>query len=437
MKKFIVCILAIIICLTSFTFVSCKDKGESENDVNVSFVNFEQWGPDFQIACLMNNFGRLSRNSNAEFVKEGEYSAKLEIQGGFRDPTMPYVLFPTTSNRFDFDYQNFLQVKEVVAYAFNASEKELAMTIGLATGIDSPPKSATIAPGDTVVLKPNVWTRIDYWIEPTVLGLSADLTAIKGVYFQFENQGIEYLEDGAPVVYLDDVRFVKYQEEQTFNTDFIELDRSEGYYEICDFEKDYQQYSLLITRMGPISETFDYEIVDAEEKGITAPRGKKVLNVIRHARPEDVTASPSYIRIPDAIMQKAGFNEINEDLWREYYFRFDYYNAGPIDKYASNIFFSARGGVKASQNPYAFRKQSDGTYKWVNIWGIDNRYKNQWFTFEISLYELSLNYKDYVLDPGAFAISIGGYSLSSGEDWNLYFDNFRIEKGERLVHSAD
>jgi hypothetical protein len=65
---------------TLLSFFGCDvEKQSSENaGETIIFRDFEDWGPDFQTLQLMLNFGKVSRNEEAEYVRSGKYSCKIQ-----------------------------------------------------------------------------------------------------------------------------------------------------------------------------------------------------------------------------------------------------------------------------------------------------------------------------------------------------------------------
>ena len=411
---------------------------EQTNETEITFANFEQWGPDFQLLRLINNFGKVTRNEDKAFVKEGNYSAKLQPLGGYLTPSQPLLYLPTQSSEFAYNYTDFTQYDRITAYMYNAEEKPLTATIGLVSAIGSPTTVST-AVGDTVYLQPKEWTRIDYWLELDLLSLSADVTNIKGVYFQFNNAGVLY-PDEAPTVYLDDVRLVKAEQQRTVN-DLVTLKENE----ICDFETDYQKYVMQAERAGTVNETFEMDVVKAADYGITASSGENVLRLLRHP---STSSGNSRLMIPESVMKKAGLDKIAEADYKKTYFCFDMrYGENPRNEYLGTQVTMA-GGTGRTWTRRIVRKAGEymlnsngqkidkGVVGQWAPWNYSVKPgTGQWATYKISLFEIAKWCgADYVNNPGYFGILISNYSGT--QDSELFFDNFRLETGEEIYVDA-
>lgn len=407
----------------------CNDaeKKQTENS-EITFADFEQWGPDFQLMRLINNFGVVTRNEEATFVKSGKYSAKLQPMGPYLSDKKPIVYLPTTSLKFDYKYSDFTQYERVSAYLYNATEEARNATIGLVTAIGGP-KNISTAPGETITLAPGKWTRLDYWLEMELLSLSVDLANVQGIYFEFDNAGLLYPDD-APVIYLDDVTIGKASETRELSNPIV-LDETEkdGVWkkEICDYEKPYQKYVTQSELSGLPEHTFELSVVKASDYGVNASSGENVLRCLRHPRVNEYT-SYSYIVFPEKLMQTVGMSNIPQSEWKKTYLCFDVYSVGDGSalRYISAWFTTTGGKGKLAPNRLKngeFMKWAEGTYFKDNAWA----------TYKISLYELA-NMDEftgkYVTDPGPLSLVISDYAGEA--DWDWYFDNFRLETGDEV-----
>ncbi len=433
MKKITTLSMAALLALSCLPIVACKDQGETpppEADY-VSLANFEQWGPDFQMLRLFNNFGKVTRNEDKNYIKEGEFSAHLQPVGSTIKKASPILCLPTKSTFFEYDYQDFTKYESVSAYLLNASEKPIDVKIGLVSSIASANTIQTMD-GDSFTLQPNTWQRIDYWLEHSILNLSSDITQIEGVYLEFPNQGIMYPED-APDIYLDDVRLSKSSDVEMKDLVDLETKETEGkkVWEICDFEKPYQRYVFRTEINGPPQENIECSVVKAADYGIEATSGNNVLKVTRHSSTER-----AFIYMSEQIMQKMGMKDIPESEYKTTYLCFDVYRdrkGDGTDRYCS-FRFSKSGGKGMAGPQMIARTDTQYTniakgawYKWGYSHYFDN---NKWSTFRVSLYELNHIGEDYVKNPGPMQIWMNAFKGTADENW--FFDNFRMETGEKL-----
>lgn len=433
MKKFVIILLTIIMAFGSLTLISCqKDDGKKEI---LTVADFEQWAPDFQLLRVFNNFGKVSRNEDANYVLNGKYSAKVQPLGGYLSKSKPVMYFTSTSNLFDFDYKDFSYFDEVVANVYNANDTVKEVEIGLVSSIGGA-REISLAPGMKVSLNPNEWTRIDYWLDLDLLSLSADISDICGIYLQFENTGLIELED-APIFYVDDIKLVKAESKREANN-LIQLDDGE----VCDFEKPYQAYIAQSDLSGPEATTFTLKVVKTADYGITASSGEKALLCQRHSA-QSAGTKYSRILLPEALMNKTKMTSVNTEnttQLKSTYFCFDVYNDSPDDYwsgkgsngyfYISSWFTYAGGkGLKAPLRIITdTNKNNYGEFD-PNVPGIGAKY-GEWTTYKISLYEIINGgcTENHVKTPGYFAILISAFV--GDEDRLLFFDNFRIETGD-------
>lgn len=429
--------LSLLMSVSAFgSLVACNEpNGETpKEETEITFANFEQWGPDFQLLRVINNFGKVTRNDDKAFVKEGKYSAKLQPVGTYLTPSDPLLYLPTQSSEFEYNYTDFTNYDRITAYMYNAEEKPLTATIGLVSGIASPTVVSTV-PGDTVYLQPKQWTRIDYWLELDMINLSADVTNIKGVYFQFANAGVLYPQD-APTVYLDEITIGKAEEKHVVN-DVITLKENE----ICDFETGYQKFIMQANRAGSVEETFEMDVVKATDYGFTASSGENVLRILRHP---SKASGRNFLMIPETLMQKAGINKIPEADYKKTYLCFEMrFGKNPTtESFGTQV--TTTGGKGRMWTRRIVRKAGEYMYK-VNGEYIDRGVVGQWapwdyairpndsewVTFKLSLFEIAKHCgANYVSNPGYFAIII--YNYSGKTDTELFFDNFRLETGDPL-----
>ncbi len=426
-----------ILCIPASACDSKKDDQTAGEELSyVSLADFEQWGPDFQMLRIYNNFGKVTRNKDEKFIKEGKYSARLQPVGGTVKKSSPTLCIPTKSTFFEYDYQDFTAYDEVSAHLYNASDKPIDVMIGLVSSITDSSVIQTID-GETFTLQPNTWQRLDYWLSHSLLSLSSDVTKIEGVYFKFPNQGVSDPDD-APSIYLDDVRLRKSESGEI--QDLIELEtyKVEGEtvrWELCDFEKPYQKYVFRSELSGTPQENFECSVVKAADYGILASSGEHVLRVLRHP-----AENFGLIYFSEALMKKLGMDQIPESEWKTTYLCFDVYGTGAGTDYTTFQFSTAGGKGRTTVKKIIETQSKANQMKkrvgdWV-AWAEGHYFSpNGWSTYKLSLYELNHQGENYVKNPGPFNIWMNANTGSI--DTDLYFDNFRMEKGSELFVLPD
>ena len=442
MKKVIVFILSILMCVSSIGFFGC---GKTANK-DVILANFEQWGPDFQLIRLFNNFGKVTRNSDPQFVNSGKYSAKFQTVGGYVDSSNPLIYFTAISDLFEFDYRNFTEYSEISCYVYNATGKTKEVTVGLVTSVASS-TSISLAQGQIFVLEPNQWTRIDYWLDIDFLSLFLDLENIEGVYFQFENTGNMYVDD-QNVYYLDDLKLVASKSKQTIQ-DIIEVDSGE----VCYFEKSYQNY--IVTAEIPTSEStaISLSTVNTAEYQLPESFGTKALKCTVHST-LDESQSVSKIIFTEKLLSKTLLKTSDADVedlnyLKTTFFAFDVYTTDDYTGYANqfSVWYTTKGygGNGSYVWPLATKDMYYGVVNGREVRferGTFDKYapnfkavKDEVATYKVSLYELAYGRAagsgiDFLKNPGK--ISIWVQRNTTGRDITYFFDNFRIEKGDEV-----
>lgn len=392
MKKFAALIFAL--CFTAgggvVAFSGCAAEEENlggEGETVTVIADFETWGPSFQLMRLLNGFGKVSENTEADFVKNGSGSAKLQPLGFYSQPLQPYLYFPTYSRLFGRDKTDFSRVKRITAWIYSG-EEDVKTEVGLIASIASVSSAERIQQTEYVLEKG--WNYIVYDVDLNILNISYDVKNIQGIAFSFENAHSRDLED-APVLYLDDVLLIEANEEIETD-DVVDL----APYEICDFERLYQDYVIAPSVDNPLCIP-DIARVSGEN-GVSPTSGSKMLKVV--TRPGE-TAEASWPRftIPEKIMQKA-FASLTEEEKSRGKVQFDVYNAGDTPKLFYPEFYSAGGG-----NWQAFNVNAE---------------PGKWVTFSLNLSALD---KRTIDSPGYFKIAWAEYI---GTEQTFYFDNFRI-----------
>ncbi len=422
LKKTLCFIFALALLCTAVFAAGCgevqTDDDNAEAVKSVEFRNFEQWGPDFQITRLLRSFGKVSRNTEKQYVHNGEYSMKIQPMGGYWYYSEPIMYFETISKRFNYDYSDFTKVDYVSMWVYNANDVEKTVKVGLVTNI-ADYQTITSAEGTKFTLKPGQWQEITYYVDFNAMNVSTTvtsemMTAIKGIYLAFDNAKTENLDE-APIFYLDDV-YIGYKDAENTVSDVLQFDDGE----ICDFEKLYQKYVFVpVTRSINAKCVSQLEVVRATDCGIEASSGNNVLKLTARSGDTSRGTWPGF-NLPASVLHASGITTVDEKDYENTYFAFDVYNAEAEDFEFYMVF-----------------RQNDKGFKLTKI---HKATAGEWTTFKISLAELgSVNSSDVfssdyvangrVTDPQDLLISYGeflGAEDGSQIEKIFYFDNFRI-----------
>lgn len=213
MKSKIKKILALVLSMLMIvTFNGCKNFGGGDDDNSSGdgelIYDFEQWMPDFSGTHISYLFGRITLNTDANYVAHGSGSAKIEPEGG------GWMYIQTKSDTFDYDYSNFTNVSGVQAKVYNATDEPMDMTMGFVSKVNLYDSFDRV--GDrNFTLNPG-WNTVTLELVPEIMCYMADVSNIEGISFVFP-KGV-YAENKQAVFYLDDVRLIK-KDEANASTD--------------------------------------------------------------------------------------------------------------------------------------------------------------------------------------------------------------------------
>ncbi len=200
MKKFLIIFLVSILLLNT---VACGDKKSTTQypdkiSGEYTLYDYENYGSNIEILRVSEYFGRLVKNDDLTYVKKGKSSLKINPMGSKLTTKKPYFIIPTTSERFNFSYQDFSQIYSVKCSIFNAEDYEVPVSIGMALSADYSSLSAYF---ETFKLK-NGWNEIEY-----VIWNGAQLKNISGIYLRFNNYACN--GQSSPNIYLDEFKLVQ------------------------------------------------------------------------------------------------------------------------------------------------------------------------------------------------------------------------------------
>ena len=385
MKKLINCILICMLTLACFsTFAACG-KGPAA-DLNITLCDFEQWGPDFQLCRISNNFGRVSLNTDKAFVKTGSQSARLDPLGA------GWMYFPTQSDLFDYDYSDFSYVESVRIEIFNAQKENKTMRGGFVSKIYDVSTIGRICES-SYTLKPG-WNTVNFLVDAATISIAGDIESVQGVYFMFDDTGTLYISDTTPRYYIDTVRIIK--KDSPHNATALTLEFSEN--EVMDFERFYQEY-FLINDYG-----ITLEVVKAADYGIDATSGSKVLHL--NIPGKNSGAWYKYVKIPASFIAAGALGKLTDEQYENGYFCFDTYNKHTE---AYNVVATFFAGT-ATQMGIQFGDSQIGAPQ-----------PGRWTTHSIKLTDLPADWRE---NPGMIAFDIKD---GATVDRELFFDNLRVE----------
>lgn len=389
-------VFAMVGCDTGSTTSSTEDSLNENSAISstseslVTFLDFEEYNPDFQLFRGTTGFGKISQNSDMQYVKSGKYSAKIQPIG-FRGGESKFY-YPLMSTLHEFDYADLSQLEMISLAIYNTENENKTFKIGFGD-------NTTIFGEHTFTMKPG-WNNLAFFPEPDLLNISSNVYNVKGLAFRFENAGCYYLKD-APVYYMDDVKLKFNREKEPQNL----LKFDEG--EIIDFEKDFHHYvyGISATNVDVMPEA---EIVKASKEGIEASQGEKVLKVTYKPDP-NIAGTVGIIQLPEKFVREA-LKDITGNI-TSYAIKFDSYAA--TRTMTSNC-IATYGPDGSAPRWYTNGEWVYETLDYTFAYGV-------WKTHTIPLFRA---------ENGMIEIVVYLWKQGENEDKEriVYFDNFRIEK---------
>lgn len=323
MKKILATVLACSCLISLFGCSPAEDNntGRTQGE-EVLFADFESWEPNFQLCRISTHFGKVSINSQEEYVHEGKHSARIDPVGN------GWMYFDTYSSTFEYDYTDFTHVDCVRMEMYNPQETEAKVSVGLVSepyALDQ----FTRAGGKEFTLK-HGWNTLDYYIDPMLVSVIADLSDIRGIYMIFDPLFAYEITDTTPRYYLDNIR-LRYKEEAHVVESTFEFAENE----IMGFEKFYES-NFYLNDFG-----IDMKMVNPTAYGVSSVSGSKALRMVFPA-----TASGSwriYFEMVGAYIRKSPLGSLTLERFDNAYFCWDVYNASPYEYNVVACFDDAKG----------------------------------------------------------------------------------------------
>lgn len=211
MKRQRLALLTLVLTSAFLCLSGCKkensNSGSNEQNNNAkpdaaNFLDFENFNPDFQLLRLQQGFGKVSVNTDKNYVKGGEQSAKLQPLGAYAKDEKPFMYFQLASEKYGYAYNDMKLLYSMTLWMYSTSEETKEMTVGVVTSfIDI--ENVTRDGGLTYRLNQG-WNKVTYFIEKEDIYVPTGDTKIHGLYLEFDNAKSRDLAD-APVYYLDNV----------------------------------------------------------------------------------------------------------------------------------------------------------------------------------------------------------------------------------------
>lgn len=385
MKRIIRIALVCILALCCFTAaLGCGAAAQVSDEVLLA--DFENYVPDIQLCRISSNFGKVSVNTDKAYVKSGNRSARIDPVGN------GWMYFPMYSENFGFDYTDFTYVNSVRLDMYNPQAEDKTVRVGLISKINNI-DSFDKAYDEEFTLK-NGWNTLEFYIEPSILGITADITEIQGISLSFEICNEYDITDKTPRYYLDDIKLIKRAKPHSVQTN-IEFAENE----IMDFEKFYHEY-FTVNDFG-----IEMSIVKTADYGIATKTGNKALRIVI---PQGNSGRWNYyVKIAAPFLKASALGKLTDEQFENGYFVWDAYNAAASEYNCVAMFFVGNGNTRYEVGTYSK--------------------PGEWTTHKIKLADIEQNIPGWRNNTGMFALSIKD---SFSTDRELFLDNFRIEYAE-------
>ena len=407
------------------SFAGCNKDNTSTASYD-SLYTFESYKESIVQIKSFNQFGVIDLNKDANFVKEGKGSCKLQPLGEPETTKNPTVVFSTTSladSTYEFNYMDFSKYKSVSAWVYNDEEHEIKMNVELLTSPITYDRttgdygSTTIS--DNFVLMPKQWNKIVYQINHAYLELFTDIRYIYGVCFAFENAGTRYASQ-ADTIYVDDMRLEKLATPYVSAPAHIfECESSSSNVTmLANFEDYAQKYYAHWAGSRWQERRPDIDVCNP----MLGDYGT-VLRVTTRFCPYNGNRSNAF-RISGEILRNLDLANLVDNTDYNYYLKFDVYNESNVEIKVSGNFIHK------------------GTAKSYNTWSSVLVSPKTWatYSYDISKVKVSttddfgnVTYYRYVDDPGDISIGWGQYE--EGPRRVFYVDNIRLERVAKTTNA--
>lgn len=386
MKKIIRSILICILVLGAFSAFGCNGKTNAQEPDEITLVDFENYAPDFSLCRISSNFGKVSVNTDQTYVESGTRSARIDPVGN------GWMYFPTYSENYDFDYTDFTYIKSVRLTLYNPQAEDKTVRVGLVAKINSI-DSFDKAYEEKFALKSG-WNTLEYYVEPSIVGVTADITQMQGISLAFDRCNAYTIADNTPRYYLDNIKLIK---KDTPNVVESRIEFAEN--EIMSFEKFYHEY-FLVNDFG-----IDMRIVKTADYDIAMPTGSKALRIV--IPQGDSGRWNYYVKIAAPFLKASALGKLTDEQFENGYFVWDAYNAAASEYNCVAMFFVGNGNTRYEVGTYSK--------------------PGEWTTHKIKLADIEEKIPGWRNNTGMFAFCIKD---SFSTDRELFLDNFRIEYAE-------
>lgn len=230
MKKILVLIICVLITL-SFVACSSNDNSTDIETSTSSLASFETYDEIMHVE-LTQRFGKLDRNSNKQYVSNGEYSMTVYPYGDFEDKVEPKLSIMFQSKYIE--KNDFSNVVYSMIDIYNANMEEKTIEVDFKSKNYS--DNDIYLPIQTYVLKPQSWNTIVYNFNNGAMVESYCLKNMQAFEIVFKNHRMTSEKYTPDTYYIDN--FVCYE------ASGITYNPARGSNELLSFENPNDVYQL-------------------------------------------------------------------------------------------------------------------------------------------------------------------------------------------------
>jgi len=241
MKKFLLIVLSLILALTALSAVGCGKKEVEKSNPLIVLNDFENT-KDYDTIHLRGYLGRVTKNTDPNFVTRGNASAKVEVEAErYTSDTNPQSIYQECNLKAKgLNYSDFTYTSDITLDVFNtqdsAKEFKLQLVYELTGGDNLVSEIA-----QTYTLEPGVWTTVRYTVDRAYIPVVDGISYVKAFVMIFQDA-----PDNQPnpfdVYYVDNVCL--YKTSVPFATESRALVHRDNVKEICSFDSLWQVKNL-------------------------------------------------------------------------------------------------------------------------------------------------------------------------------------------------
>ncbi len=381
-------ILAVILCFCfSIGFVACEEPQTENDEKSIVLINGFESLAEMDTFTNFGVLGKISVNTQKEYVKSGEKSAKILVTSDPYKAAAPYVSQAFELKKREKNYTNFSDVGFLTLQIYNPQSETLRI------GLQLVHKYSTGMREYFDVL-PNAWTKIQYTVTREYIPKLESMNNIPYVsdlriYFDRQEQDT--------IFYIDDLYL--YKTKTTYEDVSMRLKRDE----ICSFDSGWQVAFTQLEHGGldVLMPTISMETVT------TSTNGGGSLKIIA---PAGLGSYKETERWPGVALNKDMLKLVN---WGSYSgsakFCFDVYT--PLTNSVDEIWISAYAdGIRYFSGP------------------AEKLVPGRWITISYTVDEMNSTWEWTEDRNFATTESISvRYGEETGVERVFYLDNFRME----------